>query len=174
MGLGEIDCLRVLEAVATAIAPDAQAVYAEIGPFGCTTGEQCPTTLLARPAGSVTVELAAGDPVAFQVAAGADGSIDVAPGEAFTVAVAPSSAPGQLTGPMPFTLGHCGLWSGVDVDGSWWDPVGFVDSSHGDSINAVEGTFVAADRNHATFTSDGGFSVELLRRLGDKHLPLCM
>jgi hypothetical protein len=122
----------------------------------------------------VTVELAAGDPLAFQVSLAPDGTPAVAPGEAFTVAVAPSSTRGQLSSPMPFTLGHCGLWSGVDVDGSWWDPVGFVDPGHGDSINAASGTFVPVDPNHATFTSDGGFSVNLLRRLGDKHLPLCM
>ena len=64
--------------------------------------------------------------------------------------------------------------SGVDVDGSWWDPVGFVDIDHGDAINAASGTFTPVDANHARFTTDDGFSVYLVRRFGNKHLPMCM
>jgi hypothetical protein len=60
------------------------------------------------------------------------------------------------------------------VDGSYWDPVGLVNSDHGDSINEAEGTFVASDPTHATFTSDGGLVVNLVRRDGEKYLPLCM
>ena len=57
----------------------------------------------------------------------------------FGIAVAPSSTAGQLaTDPIPYSLGHCGLMSGVDVDGSWWDPVGFVDIDHSDAINCGE------------------------------------
>jgi hypothetical protein len=64
--------------------------------------------------------------------------------------------------------------SGIDIDGSWWDPVGFVDVDHPDAINAANGTFTPHDPNHATFVSDGGFEVSLVRRVGEKQLPGCM
>ena len=43
-----------------------------------------------------------------------------------------------------------------------------------DAINAADGTFAPSDPNHATFTSDGGFSVNVVRRVGEKYLPGCM
>ena len=53
--------------------------------------------------------------------------------DVFGVSLPPTSTPPIPAGPQPFTLGHCGLWSGVDFGGSWWDPIGFVDSDHGDA-----------------------------------------
>ena len=83
-----------------------------------------------------------------------DGTITVARYDLLRGRVPPSSTAGQLAGgPIPYSLGHCGLMSGVDVDGSWWDPVGFVDIDHPDAINAADGTFTPHDTNHATFTS---------------------
>ena len=167
--------MRAYDAAAAELAPDVDVVYAEVGPFGCPNEPGCPNTLVGRPSGQVVFELSDGEPVTTVVSAGADGAIATAPGESFTVAVAPSSIAGQLrTDPIHYTLGHCGLMSGVDVDGSWWDPVGFVDIDHGDAINAAEGTFTPHDPNHATFVTDGGFEVSLVRRVGQKHLPICM
>jgi hypothetical protein len=175
LGLAEPDCTRAFEAAKSDLAPADDIVYAEVGPFGCPTGEGCPNTLAGRPSGQVVFERSNGEPVAISATAAADGTIATAPGEWFGVAVAPSSTAGQLGGePIPYGLGHCGLGSGVDVDGSWWDPVGFVNIDHGDSINAAAGTFAPSDPNHATFTSDAGFAVSLVRRVGEKHLPMCM
>jgi hypothetical protein len=175
LGLEEPDCGRAFEAAAADLDSDEAVVYAEVGPFGCPQAEGCPNTLAARPSGQVVFERSNGEPVAIAVNAAADGAITTAPGEWFTVAVAPSSTVGQLAGqPITYSLGHCGLGSGIDVDGSWWDPVGFVSIDHPDAINAASGTFAASDPNHATFTSVGGFTVSLVRRVGEKHLPMCM
>ena len=93
--------------------------------------------------------------------------------DAFGVSLGPSSTPPAGLGPRPFSLGHCGLWSGIDVGGSWWDPVGQVDGDHPDAINAADGTMAIVDPDHATFTSSGGLTVQLLRRDGEKYLPMC-
>jgi hypothetical protein len=103
----------------------------------------------------------------------ADGSLLSAAGEASGVKVEPSSARVGRPGPVAFTLGHCGLYSGIDADGSWWDPVGIVDIEHADAINAAVGSLVFRDPTHASFISQGGLTVELLRRVGPKHLPGC-
>jgi hypothetical protein len=175
LGLDQPDCMRAYQAAAAARAPDVEVVYAEVGPFGCPNETGCPNSLVGRPSGQVVFERATGEPVAISVTAAADGTITTAPTESFTVVVEPTSLPGQLRAePIPYSLGHCGLGSGVDVDGSWWDPVGFVDIDHGDAINAAEGTFTPHDPNHATFVSDGDFEVSLVRRVGEKHLPMCM
>jgi hypothetical protein len=175
LGLELHDCTVAFEAAANDLSPGDEIIYAEVGPFGCPNGEGCPNTLVARPSGQVVFERSNGEPIAINVTAAADGAITTAPGEWFTVSVAPSSTAGQLgADPIPYSLGHCGLGSGIDVDGSWWDPVGFIHIDHGDAINAASGTFAPAGPNHATFTSDGGFSVNVVRRVGDKHLALCM
>lgn len=173
LGLDEPDCARALEAAAAALPAGTPVVYVEVGPFTCQAANPCDTVLAARPSGQVTFEPVTGDPIAVQVTFQADGTFGAAVREAFTVKLGPSSRPGQLGAPLPFTLGHCGLGSGIDVDGAWWDPVGFVNIDHGDAINAAQGTFVAVGPNHATFTSAGGLTVELQRRAGEKHLPLC-
>jgi hypothetical protein len=175
LGLEQPDCMRVYDAAAAALPPDVEVVYAEVGPFGCPNEPGCPNSLVGRPSGQVVFERATGEPVAISVTVAGDGAITTAPTESFTVAVVPASLPGNLRPePTPYTLGHCGLGSGIDIDGSWWDPIGFVDIDHGDAINAADGTFTPHDPNHATFVSDGGFEVSLVRRVGEKHLPMCM
>jgi hypothetical protein len=174
LGLAELDCVRALEAAATLLTEaDPPVGYVEVGPFACQTGQGCEGSLIARPAGRVLFEFAAADSVEVTVQLEADGELALERMQAFGVRLAPSSLAGQLTGPIPFSLGHCGLWSGIDVDGSWWDPVGLVNADHGDMINAADGTFAPADPNHATFSSAGGFVVNLTRRAGEKWLPLC-
>ena len=176
LGLVEPDCARVFDFAAGTLAPEDEVVYAEVGPFSCPNEAGCPSTLAFRPAGQVVFERSNGEPVLVSVSAGADdGTLATSPGEFFGIAVAPSSTAGQLRAePIPYSLGHCGLMSGVDVDGSWWDPVGFVETDHSDAINSANGTFAASDPNHATFTSDGGLTVNLVRRVGEKYLPGCM
>ena len=175
LGLEEPDCTRAFDAAASELAPDDEVISAEVGPFGCPNEAGCPTTLAFRPAGQVIFERSNGEPVLISLSTAADGTIATSPGDFFGIAVAPSSTAGQLAAdPIPYSLGHCGLLSGVDVDGSWWDPVGFVDIDHLDAINASNGTLAPSDPNHATFTSDGGLSVNLVRRVGEKYLPGCM
>ena len=175
IGLEDAHCRMVLDAALAELAPNDVLVYAEVGPFGCQVEPPCPNTLEARPLGVANLERANGDSINFGITARPNGTIEAMQDDFPEVAVAPSSAAGQLAGgPIPFSLGHCGLWSGIDVDGSWWDPIGFVDADHPAVINAADGTFTPHDTNHATFTADGGLEVTLVRRVGEKHLPMCM
>ena len=151
--------------------PTRRSRYIQVGPFGCPAGEGCPPTLAARPEGDVTVEQAGGA-LSFHVTM-RDGTLAGERQDYFGVSLPPVSKPPIPVRPLPYTLGHCGLGSGVDFGGSWWDPIGFVDSDHGDAINAAEGTMVIVGPDRALFTSKAGLAVQLARRDGEKFLPLC-
>ena len=175
-GLGPDDCRRVAEQAASALPAatrNAPIVYLQVGPFGCPGGERCPTTLAARPEGDVTFEFAGGPAAGFHVKAPAGGALEIEPQEIFGIVLEPTTPTAAMTGAQPFTLGHCGLWSGIDLGGSWWDPVGPIDWNHPDTINSAEGTIAFNDPDHATFTSKGGLTVQLERRDGGKHFPFC-
>ena len=61
IGLGEGDCRRVAAHVTTLLtADDPRIGYVQVGPFGCPDGQGCPTTLVARPEGDMTLEFAGG------------------------------------------------------------------------------------------------------------------
>ena len=140
-GLDEVDCRPVRDHVATLLtAADPPVRYIQIGPFGCPAAQGCPTTLDARPEGDVTLE-SGGAAIGFHVKSNG-GALEAVRQEVFGVSLPPTTTPPLPAGPQPFALGHCGLWSGVDLGGSWWDPIGVVDSDHGDSINAAEGTIL--------------------------------
>jgi len=172
VGLGEPDCRRVVAHVTTLLTADAPRIgYVQVGPFGCPAVQGCPTTLVARPEGDIVLE-GAGEALSFHIKV-TDGNLDARRQEVFAVELPAMSGPAVLGGPRPFTLGHCGLWSGIDVAGSWWDPVGPVDYDHGDAINAAEGTIAPIGPDRAVFTSRNGFVVQLVRRDGPKHLPFC-
>lgn len=79
-----------------------------------------------------------------------------------------------------FTLGHCGLLSPVDVDGSFWDAVDGVDAagasldlgSDGEMINATAGLLVVID-DEARFRTETGSVVRFERHIGEKEFPGC-
>ena len=174
-GLGPDDCRRVVQELQSELtAADPFVTYIQVGPFACATGERCPTTLEARPQGDVVLDAAASS-VSFHVTA--TGEVPAFRFErhpSFANGFPPSSTPPLTPGPQPYQLGHCGLWSGIDAGGSWWDPVGQVDADHPDTINAAAGTLNVIDAEHATFVSPDGLVVQLLRRNGPKALPPCM
>ena len=174
-GLGPDDCRRVVQELQSELtAADPLVTYIQVGPFGCATGERCPTTLATRPQGDVVLDSAASS-VSFHVTAtGAVPAFRFERQPGFANAFPPSSTPPLTPGPQPYQLGHCGLWSGIDTGGSWWDPVGQVDADHPDTINAAAGTLNVIDAEHATFVSTGGLVVQLLRHHGPKTLPPCM
>ena len=106
------------------------------------------------------------------------------PADIPTVSIPPTSEPGLEVGvPYPFSLGHCGLLSEIDLDGSLWQPVGGVspsggaiesDEDIGELINATEGVFTMIDTDVAEFRTVGGSLIELLRAPGALDYPLCM
>lgn len=172
IGLGEADCRRVVAQVTTLLtADDPRIGYVQVGPFGCSNAAGCPTTLVARPEGDITLE-SAGGALAFHIKV-TNGNLDAQRHEASGIVLPPTSRPPVPGGPQPFTLGHCGLWSGIDHGGSWWDPVGLIDYDHSDAINAAEGTIAPVGQDRAVFTSKNGFVVQLIRRNGAKFLPFC-
>ena len=172
--LGDIDCARAAGLAKQALLPtDPPVVYIQVGPFACQEGDRCPTTLESRPEGDVTLEFADATSATVHLVV-RSGQVQSTREQGFGIPVEPSSQAGIPAGPQPYTLGHCGIFSGIDADGSWWDPVGPVDMDNGDAVNATEGVLNLTDPTHGTFVAPSGFSIQLQRRDGAKVLPPCM
>jgi hypothetical protein len=172
--LADVDCLRARTHAADALLPtDPQPVYVQVGPFGCAAGDRCPPSLAARPEGDVTVEFADGTGVMIHVIVRAGGRVETSRAEAMGIAVEPSSSAPVPDGPTELALGHCGIFSGIDLGGSWWDPVGQVAMDTGAAVNATAGVFTPLGPDRATWEGEG-LTLQLLRRDGAKLLPFCM
>jgi hypothetical protein len=172
VGLDARECAFVAHAVDATIGADLREVtYLQIGPFFCGVNA-CPPGLAFHPSGQVTIEFAGRAPktLAAEVAGGV---VNLAPrGDAFLIAVTPESA--RLNGFVaPYQLQHCGIFSGIDVDSSFWDPVGVIDVIHTDAINSADGIFTLTSPRTATLRTRGGLSLDLIRHEGVKHLPGC-
>jgi hypothetical protein len=82
--------------------------------------------------------------------------------------------------PYSFNLGHCGLHSPVDVDGSFWDPINGVMATgqpldlqnDTEMINATAGVIVVIG-DEARFRTETGSIVRFARHEGDKEFPGC-
>lgn len=80
-----------------------------------------------------------------------------------------------------FTLGHCGLHSPVDVDGSFWDAIEGFDATgapldlgrNEEMINATPGVIVVIG-DEARFRTESGILVRFERHRGDKAFAACM
>ena len=169
------DCAVARDAAAaTLTATDPPVIYVQVGPFGCATGDRCPETLADRPEGDVTIEFQGGTADNVHLKLAPDGTLQAERTPGFGIAVEPGSAVGFPAGPQAYTLGHCGIWNGIDADGSWWDPVGPVDMESGDAVNATGGVLNLTDPTHGTFVAPSGFALQLQRRDGAKVLPPCM
>ena len=173
LNLGPADCQRAGDfALSQVDGGENPVVYLQVGPFGCANGERCPATLVARPEGDVIIEFDGAPAVGVHLRWDG-GTLSGEQVETFGVVLDPTPGAAAALGPRPFDLGHCGLYSGIDLGGSWWDPVGTIDADHPDAINAASGILTVIDPDHATFVSSGGLTVQLVRRDGAKHLPMC-
>ena len=102
------------------------------------------------------------------------------PGEAGGTILAPVSAPIEPATAYRFSLGHCGLHSPIDVDGSFWDPVDGLTGGGApleleadpEMINATAGFFVVIG-DEARFRTETGSVVSLERHDGPKEFPGC-
>ena len=82
--------------------------------------------------------------------------------------------------PYRFSLGHCGLHSPVDVDGSFWDELDGVTpagqpldlESDSEMINQTAGVIVVIE-DEARFRTESGSVIRFERHDGDKGLPGC-
>lgn len=92
----------------------------------------------------------------------------------------PSSARIEHAVPYTFSLGHCGLLSPVDVDGSFWNPVDGVTpagqpldlETDAEMINATAGVIVVIG-DEARFRTETGSVIRFTRHEGDKEFPAC-
>jgi hypothetical protein len=173
-------CISLREAACEALAGEVRQRLAGSGvvaitveAFSCDVG-QCPPGFEARQEYSIVAELTAPTRIRQYLATTMfTGSLRIDGGmDAESVEVRPTSV---RTGDRvrPFTIGHCGLSSPIDVDGSLWDPVGTIDGTHPAAINAASGQFTLAGETTARFETDSGFAVSLLRRDGPKAFRLC-
>jgi hypothetical protein len=83
-----------------------------------------------------------------------------------------SSEPAPKGVPFPFALGHCGLGSPIDVDGSLWVPVGFV-PEHSDVINAADGFLTILTATDARLRTNGGLDLALWRAGDALNVRIC-
>jgi hypothetical protein len=174
LGLDRNPCLGVRDVALSQLRPgSAEVAYVRVGGFGCSTDTACPPDLASRPEGQVVIEFVDGSlPLVVGIRA-ADARIEATvEAETFFVLVRPESGP--VGGPIVATeLGHCGVGSGIDVDGSFWNPVGVVDADHADYINAAPATFRLVTPGTAALETGGGLRLDLVRHPGPKQLELC-
>ena len=110
--------------------------------------------------------------------------VAVIPADIPTVSIHPESQPrADLYVVMPYTLGHCGLLSPIDLDGSLWQPSSGTnaaggpiasDDEIGELINATSGALDLVDADEATFMTPLGSTVILVRAPDALDYPLCV
>ena len=92
----------------------------------------------------------------------------------------PISAPLDEAIAYRYELGHCGLYSPIDVDGSFWDAIDGTTSSgaaldleaDGEMINATQGAIVVIG-DEMRFRTASGSVVRFERHQGEKEFPGC-
>ena len=104
------------------------------------------------------------------------------PGDASATVGAHSPA-GELAVGVPrnLMLGHCGLGSPVDVDGSLWDPVGGHDgvggplttAQQGELANSTPTVILLTDPNSLQMTTPNGAIIFLSRHVGPRAYFMC-
>jgi hypothetical protein len=80
-----------------------------------------------------------------------------------------------------YTLGHCGLISSIDIDGSLWDPVagddGFggplTDAQLGELINSTPVVLVLLDPDAILFVTPLGARILMTRHDGPRDYAYC-
>ncbi|CAN5800465.1 hypothetical protein BH24CHL5_BH24CHL5_11630 [soil metagenome] len=100
-----------------------------------------------------------------------------------TFEVRPASRRGDLTPAVAvrFVLGHCGLLSPIDVDGSLWNPAGGDDGSGrplnedhiGELINSTTVSFTLLTSQAAQLDTPRGARILLIRNDGPGAYPAC-
>ena len=99
----------------------------------------------------------------------ADRSVPGPRGGTWLLPISPTGA--EIGVDYGYVTPHCGIRSPIDVDGSFWDPVG----EPADSVEFAGrvGTVRLDSPTEATFTSDDGAILRLVRHAGAKDFPGC-
>jgi hypothetical protein len=172
LGVQRDQCRLLADVAVDALPGHPPVTYTEVGPPSCAAAP-CPDSLLPGDRLDVTVQFAGEAPQVVTVDATGDGFKATDAGEAGLSELAPSSAHATGQGPGRFVLGHCGIGSPIDFDGSFWDPSGWIDLDAAAS-NASAGTLVLTSRDTAHFSTGTGFELDLVRHPGSKYFPGCM
>ena len=100
-----------------------------------------------------------------------------------SIELSAQTPPGELTlgEARNYELGHCGLLSPVDIDGSFWDPVGghngqggpLTEDQLGDLINATPTVVTLIDDQTMEMQTSHGAVVTLNRHEGPRRYLLC-
>jgi hypothetical protein len=173
LSLKEAACESIAGEVRQRLAGAGSLIAMSVESFPCDIG-QCPPGFEARQEYSIVAEFVTPPRIRqFGATTMFTGILQIDAGmDTESVAVPPASArTGEAV--RAFTLGHCGLLSPIDVDGSLWDAVGAIDSRHVAAVNAAPGQFSLTGESTARFQTDSGFTVNLLRRDGPKSFRLC-
>jgi hypothetical protein len=173
LSVGEAECRFVADRVVAAMPAGRGAPFAVVVQlYGCENVANCPRTLGARD-GKATVEWAdGGKPVEASLAGPPDDPQIGALASAWSGLNNAQSPRVAGPGPHPFELGHCGLTWQVDFDGSFWVPVGQVDGDASAAINAERGSITLTGQT-AHYVGESGFTADLIRFPGPKHVWLC-
>lgn len=132
----------------------------------------CPGTERGSWGGHLLVEFVDGREAATIQFAVDGETVTWRPIETVLARLTPSSP--RLAAPrVGLTLSHCGLSSGIDIDGSYWDPVGILDANEQDLINNASATFTLDTPSTATLRTLGGATVSLVRHPGPKYVVPC-
>jgi hypothetical protein len=125
--------------------------------------------------GAVTVEYAdAGEPIELTIRGSLDAPVFEIVDRRWSGPREPESPRVEGSGPFSFTLGHCGLDWYVDFDGSFWVPVDLIDGRASALINAEQGEMLLLGPDRAQFRGQSGFTANLARFPGPKHIWICL
>jgi hypothetical protein len=108
------------------------------------------------------------------------GAYDGRPGPDGGIVLRPASVRVTHGVAYAFSLGHCGLYSPVDVDGAFWDALDGTDASgapldletDSEMINATAGSIVIVG-DELRFRTETGSTVRFARHAGEKEFPGC-
>ena len=140
-----------------------------------------PTPTLTPPASPAATPTAAADLPSSPLQGTTSGI--PGPDDEFTASLAPHTPAGSVPvgEEQLFTLGHCGLGSPIDVDGSLWNPIAgddgsggsLTDDQVGDLINATPVELVLVDHDTMLMSSQHGARILLTRHDGPRDYFLC-
>lgn len=167
-----LDQCREIAASALARLDVSRIAWLEVGPPPC-EGEPCPVVLTDGERLDVIAHVDDGQPWHVVVRAADEALIATAPARVELIPLEPDTPSGAAPGAHRFSLGHCGIYSRIDFDGSFWDPVGRVDFTAPAAINSADGTLVLLTASNARFTTPEGFTVDLARHRGTKYFRDC-
>jgi len=170
----DAECRTIFEAALARLPADRPPVVAaRVTAFSCESGP-CAPGMAARGQGEVQVEFGQARGLVAWPLTLADGGVAFGPPlEAAGGGIMPASTPAAA--PIAeLSLGHCGLFSPIDFDASFWDPIGWVDGDAAEAINSASGTIRLLGPVDAEFRAESGFTVRLRRHGGAKTFQGCM